>query len=141
MTSAAHITQKGKTVGLTPQTQLAEVFAQHEGLRAIMDRCEDLADQLDAGKGDVLALIGEVARLRIAFDEHNKFEEQVLRSVLREIAAFGDVRIERMFDDHVGEHRAMHLQLGDATTNALRGAIDGLRTHLAAEERHFRKVM
>lgn len=110
---------------------------QHDDLRAIMDRCEELADELDAGKGDALALTREVARLRLAFDAHNKFEEQLLRPVLHEIDAVGGVRIDRMFGDHVSEHRAMRLQLGDATTNALRSAIDSLRVHLQAEERYF----
>jgi hypothetical protein len=120
-----------------PHKLLGELLAQHDELRAIMDRCEELADQFDAGQGDALALTGEVARLRAAFDAHNRFEEQLLRPVLREIDAFSDVRIERMFHDHVGEHRAMGMQLGDATTNALRSVIDSLRVHLQAEERYF----
>jgi hypothetical protein len=120
-----------------PSRLLAELLQQHDSLRAIMDRCEELADQLDAGKGDAGALTREVAKLRIAFDTHNKFEEQLLRPMLREIDAFGEVRVERMFHDHLREHRAMRLQLGDATTNALRGAIDSLRVHLQAEERYF----
>jgi hemerythrin-like domain-containing protein len=120
-----------------PSKLLAELLAQHDELRTIMDRCEELADQFDAGQSTALALTGEIARLRLAFDAHNRFEEQLLRPVLREIDAFGDVRIERMFTDHVGEHRAMRLQLGDDTTNALRGAIDSLRVHLQAEERYF----
>ena len=122
---------------MTPSKLLAELMQQHDGLRAIMDRCDELADQLDIGKGDPGALAREVAQLRIAFDAHNKFEEQLLRPVLREIDAFGDVRVERMFIDHVTEHRTMRLSLGDGTTNALRGAIDNLRVHLQAEERYF----
>ena len=121
----------------TPSKLLAELMQQHDGLRAIMDRCEELADQLDVGKGDPGALAREVAKLRVAFDSHNKFEEQLLRPVLREMDAFGDVRIERMYNDHVNEHRTMRVQLGDGTTNALRGAIDSLRVHLQAEERYF----
>jgi hypothetical protein len=120
-----------------PSKLLGELMSQHDMLRAIMDRCEELADEVDIGKGDVRALTQEIAKLRIAFDAHNKFEEELLRPVLREIDAFGDVRIERMFSEHVGEHRSMRLQLGDATTNALRSAIDSLRVHLQAEERYF----
>jgi hemerythrin-like domain-containing protein len=121
----------------TPSKLLAELIEQHDQLRKIMDRCEELADQVDLGKGDVAALTREIAKLRIAFDAHNKFEEQLLRPVLREIDAFGEVRIERMFSEHVSEHRSMRLQLGDATTNALRSAIDSLRVHLQTEERYF----
>ena len=120
-----------------PSKLLAELLQQHDELRTIMDRCEVLADEIDIGKGDVALLTREIARLRLAFDAHNKFEEQLLRPVLREMDAFGDVRIDRMFSDHVSEHRSIRLQLGDATTNALRSAIDSLRVHLQAEERYF----
>lgn len=121
----------------TPSKLLAELLSQHETLRKMMDRCEELADELDAGRGDPIALTREVAKLRLAFDAHNKFEEQLLRPVLRELDAFGDVRIERMFDDHVGEHRAMRAQLGSDATNTLRATIDELRVHLQGEERYF----
>lgn len=121
----------------TPSKVLAELIAQHDGLRQIMDRCEELADQLDAGLSNPLALTREVAKLRLAFDEHNKFEEKLLRPVLSEMDAFGDVRIDRMFNEHLSEHRSMRQQLGDPTTNALRGVIDSLRVHLQAEERYF----
>jgi hemerythrin-like domain-containing protein len=130
-------TIEGGPVKPTPSKLLAELITQHDELRRIMDRCEELSDQLDMGRGDAGALTREIVTLRHAFDAHNKFEEQLLRPVLRDLDAFGDVRIERMFRDHVGEHRAMRLQLGDATTNALRAAIDSLRVHLQAEERYF----
>lgn len=120
-----------------PRKLLAELLSQHEELRAIMDRCEELADELDAGAADPLALTREVAKLRQAFDAHNKFEEQLLRPVLRELDAGGGVRIDRMVADHVGEHRAMHAKLGNETTNALRSTIDALRVHLDGEERYF----
>ncbi|HEX5063909.1 MAG TPA: hemerythrin domain-containing protein [Kofleriaceae bacterium] len=121
----------------TPSRVLEQLIAQHDELRAIMDRCEELADRLDAGEGNPLALTREIAKLRLAFDAHNKFEEQLLRPVLHEMDAFGDVRIDRMFSEHVDEHRSMRQQLGDPTTNALRGVIDSLRVHLQAEERYF----
>lgn len=121
----------------TPSKLLTELIRQHDELRKIMDHCEELADALDAGKGDVTALTREIAKLRVTFDAHNHFEEQLLRPVLRELDAFGSVRIERMFSEHVNEHRSMKLQLGDATTNALRSALDSLRVHLDAEERYF----
>ncbi len=120
-----------------PSKLLTELMKQHDALRAIMDHCEQLADELDAGRGDPSQLTREVAKLRLAFDAHNKFEEQLLRPVLREMDAFGDVRIDRMIEDHVGEHRAVREQLGDGPTAMLRSAIDTLRVHLQAEERYF----
>jgi len=120
-----------------PSKLLEELLRQHAQLRVMMDHCEQLADEIDAGRGDVSALLREVARLRVAFDAHNKFEEQLLRPVLREIDAFGEVRIERMFTNHVDEHRSMRLTLHEGPTNELRGAIDTLRVHLESEERYF----
>lgn len=123
-----------------PSKLLTELMRQHDALRAMMDRCEQLADDLDAGTAGPDApaqLTREVAKLRLAFDAHNRFEEQLLRPVLREIDAFGDVRIDRMVADHVGEHRTVRAQLGDGPTAELRRAIDHLRVHLQAEERYF----
>ena len=120
-----------------PSKLLAELLRQHDELRSTMDRCEELADDVDIGKGDVLELADAVTRLRVAFDIHNKFEEQLLRPMLREIDAFGEVRVDRMFNEHVDEHRAMRTQLGTSTTKILRDAIDSLRVHLQAEERYF----
>ena len=120
-----------------PSKLLTELMKQHDAIRAIMDHCEQLADELDDGRGDPSQLTREVAKLRLAFDAHNKFEEQLLRPVLREIDAFGDVRIDRMIADHVGEHHAVREQLGEGPTAMLRSAIDTLRVHLQAEERYF----
>lgn len=119
-----------------PSGVLTELIQQHEALREIMDRCEELADELDAGHCDPEQLTHEVAKLRAAFDTHNQFEEQLLRPVLLEMDAFGDVRIDRMVSNHVDEHHAVHVKL-EGPTGELRGAIDQLRVHLDAEERYF----
>jgi hypothetical protein len=121
----------------TPSRALAELAAQHEVLRGMMDRCEELADELDAGRMGPTQLTREVARLRLAFDSHNKFEEELLRPVLLAGDSFGEVRVERMIEDHVGEHRAMRQQLGSPATSDLRAVIAHLREHLATEERYF----
>jgi hypothetical protein len=120
-----------------PSRALSELKAQHEVLRRMMDRCEELADELDAGRMDPLQLTHEVSQLRIAFDAHNRFEEQLLRPVLLETDAFADVRIDRMVEDHVGEHRAMRSQFNTTATGELRDAIETLRAHLDAEERYL----
>src|SRR5262249_15502102 len=111
--------------------------AQHDVLRGMMDRCEELADAVDEGRMGPLQLTREVARLRLAFDAHNRFEEQLLRPVLFDAAAFCEVRVEKMIADHIGEHRAMRAQLESEATAQLRGVIRSLRDHLAAEERYF----
>jgi iron-sulfur cluster repair protein YtfE (RIC family) len=103
----------------------------------MMARCEELADELDTGRMGPTQLMREVARLRLAFDAHNKFEEQLLRPALLEGDAFAGVRIDRMVDDHVNEHRAMRVQLATSETAVLRDVIETLRAHLDAEERYL----
>jgi hypothetical protein len=122
---------------LTPARALAELNAQHDALRGMMERCEELADELDAGRCGPTQLTREVARLRLAFDAHNTFEEQLLRPVLKEVDAFSAVRIDKMVEDHVGEHRAMRAGLGSNETRVLRDVIETLRAHLEAEERYL----
>lgn len=119
-----------------PSQVLGELVRQHAMLRAQMDECEALADRLDAGRGDVGALVRGVASLRAAFEAHNQFEEQVLRPILRSLDAFGEARIEHMFADHVDEHRALRGRL-DGPTAELRATLYELRAHLAGEERYF----
>ena len=121
----------------TPSRALAELSAQHDALRGMMERCEELADELDAGRMGPVQLTREVARLRLAFDAHNTFEEQLLRPVLLEADAFAEVRIERMLEDHIGEHRMMRSQLSSNETSVLRDVIETLRAHLIAEERYL----
>jgi hypothetical protein len=122
---------------LTPGRALIELKAQHDALRGMMRRCEELADELDAGRMGPTQLMREVARLRLAFDAHNQFEEQLLRPALLEGDAFAGVRIDRMVEDHVHEHRAMRHQLASSETSVLREVIDTLRAHLDAEERYL----
>ena len=122
---------------VTPGHALVELKAQHDALRGMMDRCEELADELDAGRGSPTALTREVARLRLAFDAHNTFEERLLRPVLTESDPFAGPRLERLVEDHVGEHREMRARLGSDQTGVLRDVIETLRAHLEAEERYL----
>ena len=114
-----------------------DLLAEHEVLRERMTRCEHLAADLDAGHIVLTQLLREVARLRIAFDAHNRHEEQFLRPVLGALDAFGDVRLDRMVTDHVAEHRLVRAGLDSTVTDELRRTLDRLRHHLEAEERAF----
>jgi hypothetical protein len=122
---------------LSPERALAELAAQHAGLRAIMDRCDELLGEVVAGRCGPTQLTREVERLRLAFDGHNKYEEQLLRPLLRQRDPFAAVRIERMIEDHVNEHRTVQQQLGSKDMNELRDVIETLRAHLDAEERYL----
>jgi hemerythrin HHE cation binding domain-containing protein len=119
---------------------LVELLAQHEVLREIMTSCERLVGELEAGclEPSVLAgLAREIARLRVAFDSHNRYEEQFLRPVLGDLDAFGEVRLDHMITDHVNEHRLVRAALDSSETDELRLTLDRLRSHLATEERYF----
>lgn len=131
------------TTPLTPSRALDTLAAQHATLREMIDRCDELADEVDAGTAAASQLVREIAGLRIAFDEHNQFEEQLLRPLLLDADWFGAVRVSRMVEDHVEEHRAMRLGLAATPTGDLRGVLTSLREHLATEERYFlsRKVL
>jgi iron-sulfur cluster repair protein YtfE (RIC family) len=123
----------------TPSRALAELADQHAALRTQMDRCEQLADELDVGRLDPAQLVHEVSALREAFDAHNQFEEQLLRPVLLDADWLGAVRVSRMVEDHVEEHRAMGRRLAavPTPTSELRAVVASLRAHLDAEEHYF----
>jgi iron-sulfur cluster repair protein YtfE (RIC family) len=122
---------------LTRFGALAELVAQHDALRSIMARCEQLADEVDASVGDPIILVREIERLREAFAAHNIYEEQILRPVLLAEDRFGAVRVDRMIEDHKNEHAEMRVRLGSAVTADLRDVIETLRAHLEAEERYL----
>lgn len=127
---------------LTPSRTLTELMSQHDALRVMMNTCEFLANELDRDSDvDPTPLVRELARLRLAFEAHNKFEEQLLRPVLLEHDLHSAVRIERMVEDHVNEHRTIYAQLGSPDAApviaVLRDVIESLRAHLEAEERYL----
>jgi hypothetical protein len=128
---------------LTPSNALDELAEQHAMLRELMERCEELADDVDAGTQDASRLLQEVTRLRAAFDAHNRFEEELLRPLLLDVDWLGAVRVSRMVEDHVEEHRALRRELVATPTSGLRGVIADLRDHLVGEERYLlsRKVL
>jgi len=67
------------------------------------------------------------------------FEERLLRPVLLDHEWLGAVRVSRMVEDHVAEHRAMGHQLSAIATptSELRAVVASLRAHLDAEEGYF----
>lgn len=128
---------------VTP-SQLREALAQqHAELRERISRCDQLAEDFDAGLLEPAQLLEEVAALRHAFDAHNQFEESALRPVLLDADWLGAVRVARMVEDHVEEHRVLRRDLDTRTASELRAVLASLRDHLEAEERYFltRKVL
>lgn len=109
-------------------TILAQILDQHHDLRDRMDRCEQLADELDAGHGAASVLVREVGELRVAFSEHSRFEERHLRPIFN-----SDYRVAQ----HVVEHQTMHAQLTTSVTSELRSTLGHMRGHLDAEDLYF----
>jgi hypothetical protein len=131
------------TTSLTSSRARAVLAAQHDILRQMIDRCEELVDEVEADCASASGLALEIARLRIAFDEHNRLEEQLLRPLLLDAEWLGAVRVSCMVEDHVEEHRAMRIGLAATPAGDLRGVLASLRDHLATEERYLvsRKVL
>jgi hypothetical protein len=127
---------------MTTSELLTALLRQHAELREQIARCEQLANRFDADLLEPALLLREVAALRIAFDNHNQFEERALRPVLLAADSLGTVPVARMVEDHVEEHRAIRCELDVGTASALRAVLASLRSHLEAEERYFfaRKV-
>ena len=128
---------------MTPSQLLATLTRQHADIRERISRCDQLADRFDADLLDPAQLLQEVAALRIAFDDHNQFEERALGPILLDADWLGAVRTARMVEDHVEEHRALGRDLDTSTAAELRAVLASLRKHLEAEERYFltRKVL
>lgn len=120
---------------------LTALAHQHADLHERISRCEQLADRFDADLLDPAQLLGEVTALRIAFDDHNQFEERALRPVLLDADSLGGMRTSRMVEDHVKEHveqhRALRRDLDVGTAFELRAVLASMRKHIEAEERYF----
>lgn len=108
---------------------LESLLTQHASIRALIEACAELESTADLERA--------LARLRLAFDEHNRYEEAVLRPILGDVDAFDEVRLERMLDDHVAEHGALADGMAMSSPAALRALLATLRDHLAMEERYF----
>lgn len=107
---------------------IKKLRVQHAELRALIERCEALADDLDAGAVEPARVLEQVAELRVKLAAHNEFEEGVLPPLLKE---------EFRVDDHLHEHRAMYEGLDNPVTRELRATLQKLRRHIAIEERHL----
>jgi hypothetical protein len=119
----------------TPDQARATLSRQHDELRERIARCEQLVEDFDAGLLPPSQLLAEVTALRLAFDDHNQFEERVLRPMLLPPDRHGGVRDSRIVDDHIAEHRAIRRELSTGTASELRAVLASLREHLDSEER------
>jgi hypothetical protein len=93
---------------MTTTPAIAELDAQHQELRGMMDRCLEVADAVDKGSCEEIELQREVERLRQAFDTHHRFEDALLRPLLRNARLTGRAADRRARSDRreCSSHRA-----------------------------------
>jgi iron-sulfur cluster repair protein YtfE (RIC family) len=118
----------------------AKLVEQHDRLRARLDTCSRLARLLRDGVPVHAELDLELAELRAEFAEHNETETAVVRPLLHDSPDWGVLLIDRMLEEHVGEHAAFWEALaGSPEDVAVRmdDLVDELDAHMAAEERTF----
>lgn len=121
----------------TPGTLLNQLLSQHEQIRSLIARCDELLGLSERDPSQVPELVLAVARLRWAVESHNRVEEQLLSPVLKEADSFGEVRVEHMVDAHRKEHAQLGARLEQPVIDTLRQTLGMLREHLETEERYF----
>lgn len=125
---------------MLPSHARSTLLDQHERLRQRLAALELEATLVAAGEARGPQLRIAVASLRDAFAEHNLTEQAWLEPMLGRSAGGGPRRIERMVEEHAGEHAALQeLLAGSDASIAARVAeiAELLLAHMAAEERTF----
>ena len=117
-----------------------QLLAHHDRLRQELEVCTSLARRVRAGEHVTLELDAALTQLRADFAEHNEVESAVIRRLLHRSTGWGTLLIDRMLEEHAGEHAAFW-ELLSGTRRQMIGRIDDLAdqldAHMAAEERTF----
>jgi hypothetical protein len=124
---------------MEPSEMRALLLAQHDRLRELLSAAQREAEHVLRGCATT-ALQPILLELRRAFSTHNASEEALLMPILRRDPAWGGPRVERMLEEHTGEHVAFGAALtGSDLEVAARMAdlVEDVDAHMAAEERTF----
>jgi inorganic triphosphatase YgiF len=117
-----------------------QLLAHHDRLRQELEICTGLARRVRLGEEVTLELDAALAQLRADFAEHNEAETAVIRKLLHRSSGWGTLLIDRMLEEHTGEHAAFW-ELLSGTRREMIARIedlaDQLDAHMAAEERTF----
>lgn len=125
---------------MTPEATRPLLLEQHARLREHAEDCVRLARLYQVDEVSVGELDQALERLRKDFAAHNATETRAITELLHGPAAWGSLMIDRMLEEHVGEHAAFwELMTGTHAEIAARMAdlADELEAHMAAEERTF----
>ncbi len=119
------------------------LLSQHDELRHSLAGALRVCDFVTSGRGATAVTLREaIERVNDLFALHNATEEALLAPLLREDYAWGQARIDRMLEEHTGEHAEIRAALSMDGTLAeaaarVRDAIEMIEAHMAAEERTF----
>lgn len=128
---------------MNPAAVRATLLAQHGQLRELFDQAQTLARRREADPEDAAGLDELLAEIGRVFEAHNRYEEAILRPMLLALDGLGAARVDRMLEEHAGEHRAFaeHLATEAArSAAALSDFVEEVEAHMAAEERVFLNV-
>jgi iron-sulfur cluster repair protein YtfE (RIC family) len=120
------------------------LLAQHDSIRSQLDLCRGIAQRVRRGEVAEAELDAGLDRLRDAFSTHNLSESSLIRPLLIGAARWGESLLERMIEEHLGEHVAMWQAMGRSSlvlATQLDDLADELDAHMAAEERTFLAVL
>jgi hypothetical protein len=127
---------------MTPSQIRTELLAQHAGLRSLIADTRKAAEGVRGGSAGREELRFRVERLTTALRAHNLHEETVLRDIVKNVDAWGPVRIEIMDEAHVDEHLGLVAALlgtnaasdAEIAGTGVSSVLDRLEAHMAREE-------
>jgi hypothetical protein len=131
---------------MDPQQEICvRLLAQHAYLRELIDEVRTALGPAPSAREESDRRRESVARLANALREHNRQEEMQLRGMLRDVDAWGAVRVEIMDEEHRAEHNEFSTffqKADDPSTPGLDGvalapALDRVLAHMDREERMF----
>ncbi|MGK5082034.1 hemerythrin domain-containing protein [Bdellovibrionota bacterium FG-1] len=85
---------------LAPSVVRKIILEEHEQLRTKLKAIENLIERKDFG-----SLQNQLRELQFFFLKHIAQEESILRPVLKDLDAWGDVRVERMNAEHAAQRK------------------------------------
>jgi hypothetical protein len=125
---------------MEPSQARTRLLAEHDQLREVLARAERIAADALSGVAAPGQLHEILQLCRDLFAAHNASEELVLAPILLRDLAWGQARVDRMFDEHRAEHAEIRAALtGSDLVVAKRVAElrELVEAHMAAEERTF----
>jgi hypothetical protein len=125
---------------MDPSEAREQLLSQHDHLRQLLADAVATAAAVLAGKPASTELAERLEELRLAFVEHNDFEQSVLEPVLRQGDAWAPKRVARMIEEHAAEHAAFAAFFAGSVLEMARGLgelAEQVDAHMAAEERTF----